>query len=272
MWGAIIGDLAGSTYEFGQLKEISKIEVKTLIKENSFFSDDTILTISILEAILKNLKYEYNLKKYVNFFREYKPNFSPYFSSPFSPGFINWANSEYIGTSIGNGAMMRISPVGYLFNNEKEIIENARLATIPSHNSPEAIKSTTIIAMIIYLSRCGYPKEEIIKKLKLDFEYTPFLKFNTTCHETIDNSLYALFTSNTFEESIKKVISYGGDTDTNACIVGSMAEALYGIDENTIKEAKTKIPEFFSKLLDEGYKKVKKNVLNHISTFFSNNF
>lgn len=258
MWGAIIGDLAGSTYEFGQLKKISKIEVDTLIKENSFFSDDTILTISILEAILKNLKYEDNLRKYVNFFREYKPDFSPYFNSPFSPGFIKWANSEYIGTSIGNGAMMRVSPIGYLFDNEKDIIENARLATIPSHNSPEAINSATIVAMIIYLSRCNYPKEEIIKKLKLDFKYSPFLKFNTTCPETIDNSLYVLFTSNSFDEAIKKVISYGGDTDTNACIVGSMAEALYGIDENIVEEAKTKIPEFFTKLLDEGYQRVKK--------------
>jgi len=258
MWGAIIGDLAGSIYEFSQVKQVSKIKVDKLIEENSFYSDDTLLTICILEAILKDLNYEYNLKKYVNFFRGYRVDFSPYFKNPFSPGFIKWANSDYSGTSIGNGAMMRISPVGYLFDTEKEVIENARLVTIPSHNSEEAINSATIVAMIIYLSRCGYPKEEIIQKLRLDFKYSPFPKFNTTCHETIDNCLYALFTSSNFEEALKKVISYGGDTDTNACIVGSMAEALYGIDNTLIDEARTKMPNYFNKLLDEGYQKVKK--------------
>lgn len=141
--------------------------------------------------------------------------------------------------------MMRISPVGYLFNSKEDVIENAKLATIPSHNSKEAINSATIIAEIIYLARKGCPKKEIIKQLNLNYSYSPFQKFNRTCYKTIDNCLYALFTSNSYEEAVIKVITFGGDTDTNACIVGSMAEALFGIDDMIIEQAKEKIPENF---------------------------
>ena len=94
--------------------------------------------------------------------------------------------------------------------------------------------------------------------MNLKLNYSDFGGFNTTCYKTIDNCLYALFTSSSFEESLLKVISFGGDTDTNACIVGSMAEALYGIPKELIEEANKKIPNDFSNLLDKGYSRVLK--------------
>jgi ADP-ribosylglycohydrolase len=253
MWGAIIGDLAGSIYEFEQLKGITKVEVKNLIEENSFFSDDTILTVAVLDAILHDRDYESYLRKYARAYINYKPDFNPYFKGIFSPGFSEWAKGNEEGFSKGNGAMMRISPVGYLFNSREDVIENSSLATIPSHNSLDAINSATTVAMIIYLARIGWSKEEIIKELDLSFSYIPFTKFNMTCNDTISNCLYATFTSNSFDESIRTVISFGGDTDTNACIVGSMAEALYGIDDLLIEKAKTKLPDQFVKKLTLGY-------------------
>ena len=150
--------------------------------------------------------------------------------------------------------MMRISPVGYMFDSEKEVIKNATLATKPSHNSEEAIECSKIIALIIYYARQGWPKEEILRKLNIQLQYKPFQRFNTTCKETIDNCLYALFESNSFEESIKKVISFGGDTDTNACIVGAMAEAMYGVSPILIEKAKCKIPREFTDIIEKGYK------------------
>lgn len=249
MYGAIIGDLAGSIYEYSQTKNITNIDVQNLLENNSFYSDDTILTIAITDAILHNQDYNSYLKKYIKAYRFYKPEFSPYFKTSFSPGLIKWADSNIIGTSIGNGAMMRISPIGYLFNTEKEIIENARLATIPSHNSEQAIICATKIALIIFYLRKGWPLNEIIKKLEIELKYNPFKKFNTTCYDTIDNCLYALATTNGFEDAIKKVISYGGDTDTNACIVGSLAEAKYGINNSLIEEVNQKIPHEFKKIL-----------------------
>jgi len=257
MWGAVIGDLAGSIYEYGQVKKISKIDIKNLIDKNAFISDDTILTIAIIDAILNTKDYEKYLKEYATKYMNSIPKGIPYFEKMFSPGFSNWVNGKAEGKSIGNGAMMRISGVGYLFDSEEDIILNSKLATIPSHNNQISIESATMIALIIYYARVGLTKEEIINKLNIELKYVPFKEFNMTCESTIDNCLYAVFTSNSFEESIKKIISFGGDTDTNGAIVGSMAEALFGIDQAIIDEAKEKLPDEFNKVLTKAYRKVK---------------
>lgn len=255
MWGAIIGDIAGSIYEYRQVKKVEKVNATEIIPENGFFSDDTILTVAILDAIENDKNYEKYLKQYGKKYIDYKPKVTPYFKTIFSPGFIKWINGNSEGKSIGNGAMMRISPVGYMFNSKQEIIKNVRLATIPSHNMTEAIKCSEVIALIIYYSRQGMTKEQIIKKMNLELKYKPFEKFNSTCNETIDNCLFALFNANNFEESIKNVLSYGGDTDTNACIVGSMAEAMYGINSKLIEQVKKKIPKEFTQVLERAYRK-----------------
>ncbi|MBR2677851.1 MAG: ADP-ribosylglycohydrolase family protein [Bacilli bacterium] len=251
MYGAIIGDLAGSIYEYDQTKEIKSIDIDEIIEDNAFYSDDTILTIAIAEAILNNCDYDKYLRKYVRLYSEYRPDFEPYFKNPFSPGLMKWAMGNSAGTSVGNGAMMRISPVGYLFNTEEDVIKNSKLATIPSHNSKEAIDSATKIALIIFYLRQGLSLDEIYSKLKIKLKYEPFTKFNTTCSETMDNCLYTLYNSNSFEDAIKKTIALGGDTDTNACIVGSMAEALYGINNELIIQANGKLPKEFVKVLSK---------------------
>lgn len=254
MWGAIIGDIAGSIYEYEQIKKVEPVNATEIIPKDGFFSDDTILTVAILDAIENDKNYEKYLKQYGKKYIDYKPEIIPYFKTSFSPGFVKWVNGNNEGKSIGNGAMMRISPVGYMFNSEQEVIKNVRLATIPSHDTIEAIECSKVIALIIYHSRQGMTKEQIIKKMDLKLKYKPFEKFNSTCNETIDNCLFALFNANNFEESIKNVISYGGDTDTNACIVGSMAEAMYGIDLELIKQVKKKIPKEFTQVLEIAYK------------------
>ncbi len=259
MYGAIIGDIAGSIYEFEQIKGVKKLKINSsLIPSNGFYSDDSILTIAVADAILNKGNYDIYLKKYGNEFLNYKPNFSPYFKTTFSPGFTKWINENNIGNSLGNGAMMRISPVGFLFDTEEDVRKNSLLATIPSHNSSEAIECATKIALIIFYSRKGYSKEEIINSLDLKFEYKNFKKFNYTCNDTIDNCLYAFFNSCDFEDAIRTVISYGGDTDTNACIVGSMAEAMYGVPSKLIEEVNKKIPKQFIKVLNKSYKQIKK--------------
>lgn len=253
MYGAIIGDLAGSIYEYSQTKEIKNIKVKNIIEKNSFYSDDTILTIAIIDAIRNGKNYDKYLREYIKKYSNYKPAFSPYFKSIFSPNLIKWSNSDIQGKSIGNGAMMRISPVGYLFNTEDEVRKNAIEATIPSHNSKEAIESATIIALMIFYFRNGLTKEEVYKKLNINVRYNQFHKFNCTCSETIQNCLYSLYISNNFNDAIKKTIEMGGDTDTNACIVGSLAEALYGIDNSLKLQAETKLPKEFVKILKTPY-------------------
>ena len=253
MYGAVIGDLSGSIYEYDQIKNIKNICVNNIIEVNSFYSDDTILTMAIIDAINDNKDYEFYLKKYINDYIDYKPDFEPYFNSPFSPNMIKWANGNYMGNSTGNGAMMRISPIGYLFDKESDVIENAYLATIPSHNSKEAIECTKIVALMIYYFRNGLSKEEVYKKLNIKLDFKPFNKFNTTCYSTINNCLYTIYYSNGFEDAIRKIIYLGGDTDTNACIVGSIAESIYGINDELIEQANSKLPECFVKKLKINY-------------------
>ena len=249
MYGSIYGDLAGSIYEFEQLKEIKSIDNGGYLSNKSFFSDDTILTVAVCAAIKDDKDYDKYLRKYIIDYMDYKPDFHPYFRSSFSPNLIKWAKSDLEGHSQGNGAMMRISPVGFLFDNEEEVIENSKLATIPSHNSEEAIDSATKIALIIFYLRKGYSKEEVFNMLDINVKYNPFKKFNTTCKETLDNCLYAFYYSNSFIDAMQKTLLMGGDTDTNCAIVGGMAEACYGIDETIIHDVNMKIPHKFVEVL-----------------------
>ena len=254
MLGAIYGDKAGSIYEFSQLKEIKMVNPKQLIQPNSFYSDDTIETVAIIDAIINKKDYGEVLKEYILRYENYKPNFKPYFKTSFSPGTIKWANGEKGNDSIGNGAIMRISPVGYLFDTEEDVIYNARLATICSHNSKEAVECATIIALMIYYFRNGLTKEEVYKKLNLIIKYKPFFKFNTTCYETIGNILYVIYHSTSFEDGIRKTLLMGGDTDTNACIVGSVLESLYGMTNEQKELAVKDLPNDFVKVLKKVYK------------------
>ena len=249
MYGAIIGDLAGSIYEYDQINNIHNIKMNKIIEDNAFYSDDTILTIAILDAILDNKNYDYYLKKYIHEFEDYKPNCEPYFEGIFSPNIVKWSHLNTIGKSHGNGAMMRISPIGYMFDTEKDVIDNAIAATTPSHNSIEAIDCALIVSLIIFYLRNNEKLDDIYDRLNLKINYKPFTKFNSTCEETINNCLYALYNSSSFEDAIRKTLQMGGDTDTNCAIVGSMAESLYGIDEELIEKVNNKIPEKFVKIL-----------------------
>ena len=256
MLGAIIGDLAGSIYEFEQVKNCHTVKINNIIEDNAFFSDDTILTVAIADAILNNVDYETKLKEYALEYNTKTPIGIPYFKTMFSPNFTKWVKENVSGESSGNGAMMRISPVGFLFNTEEDVIKNSYLATIPSHNSDEAIHCAKTVALIIFYARQGLSKQEIIRKLNLKIKKPKIEKFNYTCVDTIDLCLYSLFKSNTFEESIKLAISFGGDTDTNACIVGSMAEAMFGISDELKQKALSKLPKKFKKIIKDFYKAI----------------
>ena len=262
MLGAIIGDLAGSIYEFDQVKEHKNIEIKNIVEDNAFYSDDTILTVAIADAIINHNDYGETLKRYAIKYEDKIPEGIEYFRTMFSPGFMAWAKKKEQGDSFGNGAMMRISPVGYLFNNEDDVINHSYLSTAPSHNTKEAIDSATKIALIIFYSRKGLKKEEIIKKLNLKIKKPTITKFNYTCSDTIDVCLYSFFNSNSFEESIRTAISFGGDTDTNACIVGSMAEAMFGINEELKQKAISKLPKEFIGIMTKAYSQMDNNEIN----------
>lgn len=256
MWGAIVGDIAGSIYEYQQYNKVSPLVINELITQDGFYSDDTILTLAIYDAIRNDKDYEKYLRMYGERFINYVPdtNLKEHFPTTFGGGFVKWLKGENDGKSMGNGAMMRISGIGNMFDTEEEVIENARLATIPSHDTSSAIECATTIALVIFYARMGLNKEQIRQKIDVgSIEYKPFEVFNKTCNETIGNCLYAFFESVNFEDALRIVLSFGGDTDTNAAIVGSMAEAFYGIPEHLVNQARKKLPATMSFVIDDAY-------------------
>ncbi len=270
MLGAIIGDLAGSVYEYDEFKSVKRnidrrVEVlkkDNLIDKDSFYSDDTILTIAILDAILEGKSYEEVLREYgLKYYKDVPNTKANHFKYMFSPEFIKWCKGEIEGKSMGNGALMRVSPIGYLFNDLDIIYKETEKATIPSHDSALAIVSAKALNNLIYLERKGYSKESL--KLK----FYPFSKsldkirltnsFDSSCL-VFDNCLTAFFESNSFEEAIRNAVSLGGDTDTIGAITGAIAEAYYGVPLELKDQALEKLPNDFVLKLEKGYQKVKK--------------
>lgn len=275
MYGAIIGDVAGSYIEVLEINELHKKSVRSyddrisiLDKNISLFNDkcsctdDSVLTVAIADAILSEESYEDKLREYGN--REISLGVDAYGRSRFGGGFINWLNHNSEGNSIGNGSAMRISSVGYLFNSEKEVLEEANKATIPSHNSKEAIDAARMVAISIYLARNNYSKADIKKYLEknfdvsLDFsleELRHKYRFSAKASESVPQAIYCFLISNDFEDAIRKALSIGGDADTIACIVGSIAEAYYGVPLELMEEVLPFIPDYFEDVIDKFYKK-----------------
>lgn len=275
MYGAVIGDLAGSIYEYPEFlnsrKKIINKEIRRqaltkslLIEDNAFFSDDTILTIAILDSILNKGKksYSQSLKEYGVNYRDFKPKFTPYFTKIFSPGFVNWLDGKTEGNSIGNGCAMRVSPVGFMFNNLGRVLDEARESCCPTHLSVDGIYGAKAVAESIFLYRKGMSSEDsykmICKKYNYPFEYN--LKelreshmFSSKCATTVPICLYIAAHSDSFEEAIRNTFSIGGDTDTNCCIVGGLAEAKFGVPEYLVSQAKTFLPQEFIDILEKGY-------------------
>ncbi len=243
MWGCIISDLIGNNPKEKNLQEISL--------EGKVYSKNTILTMAILDAYLHDKDYEYYLKKYIN-------DYKNYFKDEKSFNLLKWALNKEEGLSTTNEAMVRISPIAYLTKNKEELKLNVKKATIPTHNTKEAVKCSETIAEIIFLARQKYPKEEIIKTLEL--KYLPYNTFinDETCYNSIDNCLNSVFSADNFFTSLQKIYPFLTNDSASACIVGSMAEALYGIDNNLIYEAKKRIPICFSELLEEGNARILK--------------
>lgn len=277
MLGAIIGDVAGSYYEVLEVQKVKQkrkrsyeerikiLDKKTpLFQENSSCTDDSILTYSIYDAIKNNdQNYEKYLRLYGN--KEVELGCDIYGRSRFGKGFIEWLQGEFQGTSYGNGAAMRISPVGYFFNTIEEVKENAYLATIPSHNHEEALKGAECIATSIFLLRTGHTKEEVKKYVEanyysLDYDLEELrhnYKFSSKTINSVPQALFCFFESSDFESTIRNAISIGGDTDTIACIAGSLAEATYQIPAEIIESVKPYLRDYMQDILIQNKKKIK---------------
>ena len=249
MLGAIIGDIVGSIYEFDNIKTKNL----NLFTNEMFFTDDTVMTIAIADAIINGAKPE-------NFILSMKKWGCNYIEKSYGASFINWLTSETSEpyNSWGNGSAMRVSPCGWIaklsepFEEGLKLTEDlAKKSAEVTHNHPEGIKGAQATASSIFFMRHGKSKnaiEEYKNKLKdyiknkyqydLDFileEIRPIYKFDVSCQGSLPPALVSFLESENFEDAIRNAISIGGDSDTLAAITGSIAEAAYGIPED-IKE------------------------------------
>ena len=252
MLGAIIGDIVGSVYE---RKRIKTKEFE-LFSKASKFTDDTVLTIAIADAVLKKENYCIKIKEYA---RRY-PN------AGYGGLFRKWIKNSSLKPygSYGNGSAMRVSPIGFAFKNEKEVLSNARESSNCTHNHPDAVKAAKAVALAIYLAKKGIRKQAIKETLSKKFEYNldrkiadirKHYKFDSSARGSVPEAIICFLESVSFEDAIRNAVSLGGDADTQACIAGAVAEAYYkNIPEYFIEEARKRLPKEFLNIIDEFYR------------------
>jgi len=222
--GAIAGDIIGSVFEWNNIKTTDF----DLFSPKSTFTDDSVLTLATMDAILNNIDYT---TAYQTFGREYPHR-------GYGGHFKSWIYSDNptAYNSWGNGSAMRVSPVGWRCNSIDEVLAEAQRSAEVTHNHPEGIKGAQAAAIAVYMARKGSTKDEIKKYITDTFGYNlnrklddirPHYKFDVSCQGSVPEAIIAFLESVDFENAIRLSISIGGDSDTIACITGGIAEAFY---------------------------------------------
>ncbi len=233
MIGAIAGDIIGSVYERHNIKRTDF----PLFDPRCRFTDDTVLTVAVADAILTGSAY---VQKFKTYFHEYP-------HAGYGVNFYLWASSDSEAPyhSMGNGSAMRVSPVGFAFNTLEDVLAEARRSAEVTHNHPEGIKGAQAVAAAIYLARTGKTKEQIQSYVETTFRYDldepldeirKYYRHDVTCQGSVPQALRAFLESTDVEDAIRKAVSIGGDSDTIACIAGSVAHACYGSVPDHIQE------------------------------------
>ena len=227
MLGAIAGDIIGSVYEFNSVKH----KDFQLFTPESAFTDDTILSVAVADVILGGGSYAETIKRYAQTY--------PNPTGSYGARFQQWATSSTLEpyNSWGNGSAMRVSAVGFAYDEMDKVLEVAKQSAEVTHNHPEGVKGAQATAAAIFLARQGESKEAIKDFVEATFRYDlarslsqirPTYSFNESCQETVPESIIAFLESIDFEDAIRNTISLGGDTDTMGSITGGIAEAFYG--------------------------------------------
>lgn len=225
MIGAIAGDIIGSVYEWGPIKH----KVFPLFDRRSGFTDDSVLTVAVAEAILTSTPYVDCIRR---FGRRYP-------DAGYGASFAHWLQHDDAGpyNSWGNGSAMRVSAVGFAFDREDEVLQQARLSAEITHDHPEGIKGAQATALAVFLARTGHDKPSIRARIASRFGYEldralddirPGYAFDVSCQGSVPEALIAFLDSHDYEDAVRNAVSLGGDADTQACIAGAVAEAFYG--------------------------------------------
>jgi ADP-ribosylglycohydrolase len=225
MLGAIAGDIIGSIYEVTPIKSRNF----PLFDPRCHFTDDTVLTLAVARAILTGGGYRKNLLELGRRYPEagYGGSFRRWLFSLEPRPYHSW----------GNGSAMRVSPIGFAFDNEARVLAEARASAEITHDHPEGIRGAQATALAVFLARTGAGKQEIRRRIGETFGYDlekslddirPNYRFDVSCRGTVPPAIVAFLEADSWEDAIRNAVSLGGDSDTLACITGGIAEACFG--------------------------------------------
>jgi len=246
MIGAIAGDMIGSPYESRPVKTVAfPLAVDA-------FTDDTVLTVAVANAILRRTGYRSCIACFARSF----PNL------PYGGSFWHWIwdpdSLPYY--SFGNGSAMRVSPVGFAFESVDAVLHHARRSAEVSHNHPEGIKGAQATALAVFLARKGEDKETIRKQIEARFGYClagsvekirSNYCFDVSCQGPVPESIIAFLEAHDYTSAVKNAISLGGDADTMACIAGGIAQAFYKkIPSDLVEQVRQRLPDVLLAVVD----------------------
>jgi len=248
MLGAIARDVIGSVYEASPIKS----KKFPLFQPASTFTDDTVLTVAVAQAILTGADYGSALKRLG---RQY-PN------AGYGGAFYHWlhATDSRPYNSWGNGSAMRVSPVGLAFDSEEAVLRQAEKSAAVSHNHPEGIKGAQATALAVFLARRGHSRAELRQAISQRFGYDlsptladirPTYRFDVSCQGSVPQAIIAFLEAEDVEDAIRNAVSLGGDSDTLACIAGGIAHTFFGrLPAHIEAGIRTRLPEEFLTIID----------------------
>lgn len=238
MIGAIIGDIAGSVYEFANVRT----EDFPLLTKDSTFTDDTICTIAIADAAMNGWNFKDALLDWCSQY--------PHPMGGYGASFAAWLNSRNPQPyySFGNGAAMRVSALGWLYDTPLEVAYAASESASVTHDHPEGIKGAEMAALGVFFLRTYRDKGKFKTWMEAQYgklpKYAPGSNpFEETCQNAVPVAAACFLSSTGFEDAIRKAVAVGGDSDTIAAICGGFAEAYYGVPDWLRDEAMKRLPE-----------------------------
>jgi len=261
MLGAIIGDIVGSRWEFNPTNDYNF----EWMSDKNGFTDDTICTVAVADALLQGRDFGESIHDWCNRY--------PNPMGSYGGRFAQWVRSDHPQpyNSFGNGSAMRVSPVAYCYEDEYNMLKAAEATAACSHNHPEGIKGAKTVAMAIYtalelrqgrevlgekdidyiLSRCT-----AISNYDVEIEKADVInRFDETCQGTVPVALWIIGESTSFEDAVRKAVSLGADADTLGAIVGSIAEAIWGIPMDMQLKVMNYLPSDMKRVVIQFYRR-----------------
>lgn len=259
MYGAILGDIIGSPFEFDRGDKTKDFK---LFSRRSHFTDDSVMTLAVCEALLK-VGQDATVKEIEDAVISSMQSWGRrYPHAGYGGYFRRWLTACHPEpyNSFGNGSAMRVSAVGWLYDSLENTRTVAKATANVTHNHPEGIKGAEATASAIFMARNGSSKEEIKKYIENEFHYDlnrtldeirPSYHMDETCQKTVPEAIIAFLEAKDFEDAIRNAVSLGGDTDTLGAITGSIAEAYYGIPEWLMTECRKRTNKDMRVVLDD---------------------